>query len=390
VGGNGVTTISWNGQPNNFTLLNLCGGVYNYTLVDGAGCNISGSVTLTNPPIPVIGPITYNDTICFNSTNEVYSVPQQFGFTYQWSSVGGIINGQGTNIVNVDWVNINAGFIPNGVQVTGFDFNNCPSLPLSVDLNVFNVLPVIDPVGPFCSYDEFITLQATPINGVFSGNGVMGNDFYPGNAVGDNAITYTYTLSNCSFNTTSQIVVYPQPVLDSISLYNPYYEICEGDSINVIFTVLSNLPGYNVWTLLGVDYQIDNFSTSFDNEGMFTLSVVRYSNGCVSNQQQTVITVDNCPQELIFIPNTFTPDGNEHNQYFQPVITSGVDLYQFNFKIYNRWGEIVWESYDPTSSWDGTYNNLKCPDGSYNWVMRFGTTKNDEIKEYYGSIQLIR
>jgi len=67
-----------------------------------------------------------------------------------------------------------------------------------------------------------------------------------------------------------------------------------------------------------------------------------------------------------------------------------IQLYQFNFKIYNRWGEIVWESYDPTSSWDGTYNNLKCPDGSYNWVMRFGTTKNDEIKEYYGSIQLVR
>ena len=390
VGGNGVTTISWNGQPNNFTLLNLCGGTYDYTLVDAAGCNISGSVILTNPPIPVIGPITYNDTICFNSSNEVYSVPQQFGFTYQWSSVGGIINGQGTNSVNVDWTNINAGFIPNGIQVTGFDFNNCPSLPLSVDLTVFNVLPVIDPVGPFCSYDEFITLQATPINGVFSGNGVMGNDFYPGNAIGDNTITYTYTQSNCSFNTTSQIVVYPQPILDSISPYNPYYEICEGDSINVTFTALSNLPGYNVWTLLGVDYQIDNFSTAFDNEGMFTLSVVHYSNGCVSNQQQTVITVDNCPQELIFIPNTFTPDGNEHNQYFQPIITSGVDVYQFNFKIYNRWGEIVWESYDPTSSWDGTYNNLKCPDGSYNWVMRFGTTKNDEIREYYGSIQLVR
>jgi gliding motility-associated-like protein len=145
-----------------------------------------------------------------------------------------------------------------------------------------------------------------------------------------------------------------------------------------------------VWTLLGVDYQIDNFSTAFDNEGMFTLSVVHYSNGCVSNQQQTVITVDNCPQELIFIPNTFTPDGNEHNQYFQPVITSGVDIYRFNFKIYNRWGEIVWESYDPTSSWDGTYNNLKCPDGSYNWVLQFGVTNTDEVKVYYGNLSIIR
>jgi gliding motility-associated-like protein len=390
VGGTGVVTISWNNQPNNFTLLNLCGGVYNYTLVDAAGCNISGNVTLTTPPIPVIGPITYSDTICYQSSNELYSVPQQFGFTYQWSSVGDIINGQGLNSVNVDWQTIGSGFIPNGIQVTGFDINNCPSLPISVDLNVFNVLPVIDPIGPFCSYDEFVTLQATPTGGVFSGDGVFGNDFVPGSAIDNNIVTYTYTQSGCIFDTTTTIIVYPQPLLDSISPYNPYYEICEGDSVNIIFTALSNLQGYNVWTLLGVDYQIDNFSTSFDNEGMFTLSVVHYSNGCVSNQQQNVITIDNCPQELIFIPNTFTPDGNEHNQYFQPIITSGVDVYQFNFKVYNRWGEIVWESYDPYSSWDGTYNNLKCPDGSYNWVMRFGTTKNDEIKEYYGSIQLVR
>jgi gliding motility-associated-like protein len=317
-------------------------------------------------------------------------VPQQPNFTYQWSSVGNIYNGQGTNTINVNWGMINAGFIPNGIQVTGYNINNCPSLPLSVDLTVFNVLPVIDPIGPFCSYDEFVTLQATPIGGVFSGDGVFGNDFVPGSAIGNDTITYTYTQSGCIFDTTTTTIVYPQPILDSISPYNPYYEICEGDSVNVTFTALSNLQGYNVWTLLNNDYQIDNFSTSFDNEGMFTLSVVNYSNGCVSNPQQTVITVSLCPNELIYIPNTFTPDGNEHNQYFQPILTSGVDIYQFNFKIYNRWGEIVWESYDPSESWDGMYNNIKCPDGSYNWVMRFGVPKNDEIKEYYGSIHLIR
>lgn len=390
IGGTGVITISWNNQPNNLTLLNLCSGIYNYTLVDAAGCNISGSVTLTNPPIPVIGPITYNDTICYHSPSEIYSVPQQPNFTYQWSSVGNIYNGQGTNSVNVDWGMINAGFIPNGIQVTGYNINNCPSLPISVDLTVFNVLPVIDPIGPFCSYDEFVTLQATPIGGVFSGDGVFGNDFVPGSAIGNDTITYTYTQSGCIFDTTTTTIVYPQPILDSISPYNPYYEICEGDSVNVTFTVLSNLPGYNVWSLLNNDYQIDNFSTAFDNEGMFTLSVLHYSNGCVSNPQQTIITVSLCPDELIYIPNTFTPDGNEHNQYFQPVLTSGVDIYQFNFKIYNRWGEIVWESYDPSESWDGMYNNIKCPDGSYNWVMRFGVPKNDVIKEYYGSIHLIR
>jgi hypothetical protein len=67
-------------------------------------------------------------------------------------------------------------------MVIGYDQNSCPSIPLTIDLNVLNILPVIQPVGPFCSYDEFVTLQVTPIGGVFSGNGVVGNDFYPGNA----------------------------------------------------------------------------------------------------------------------------------------------------------------------------------------------------------------
>jgi gliding motility-associated-like protein len=390
IGGTGVITISWNNQPNNLTLLNLCGGVYNYTLVDAAGCNISGSVTLINPPIPVIGPITYSDTICYHSPNEVYSVPQQPNFTYQWSSVGNIYNGQGTNSINVDWGTIGAGFIPLGLQVTGYDVNNCPSLPISVDLTVFNVLPVIDPVGPFCSYDEFVTLQATPIGGVFSGNGMIGNDFFPGNAIGTDTITYTYTQSACVFDTTTTIVVYPQPILDSITPYNPYYEICDGDSTVVTFTALANLPGYNEWTMLGTQYTVDNFTITLNNEGMFSLSVVYYSNGCVSNPQQTVITVDLCPNELFYIPNSFTPNGDERNNTFKPVITSGVDLFNYSFYIYNRWGQVIWESYNPEYGWDGTFNNIMCQDGIYTWKLKFKTPKTDEIKQFGGSLTLMR
>jgi len=390
VGGTGIITISWNNQPNNMTLLNLCGGSYNYTLVDGAGCNVSGTVNLTNPPIPVIGPIIYNDTICYHSSNEIYSVPQQPGFTYQWSSVGNIWNGQGTDSINVDWSIINTGFIPAGVQVTGYDFNNCPSLPVSVDLNVFNVLPVIDPAGPFCSYDEFSTLQATPIGGVFSGNGMMGNDFYPGNAVGTNTITYTYTQSNCVFDTTTTIVVYPQPILDSISPYNPYYEVCDGDSAVVLFTALADLPGYNEWTYLGTTYQQDNISISFETEGMFTLSVLHYSNGCVSNPQQTVITIAQCPNELFYIPNSFTPDGDEHNNMWSPVLTSGFDPYNFNLKIFDRWGEVIFESNNAYEGWDGTYNNQMVPMGIYTWRMTVKSIKDDSKKIIIGSVNVLK
>jgi gliding motility-associated-like protein len=389
VGGTGIITISWNNQPNNLTLLNLCGGVYNYTLVDAAGCNISGSVTLTDPPIPTIGPMTYNDTVCYQSSNEVFSVPQQLNYMYSWSSVGSVFNGQWSNTVNIDFSPWGPGFIQSAVQVIGW-FNNCPSLPLTVDLTIFNVLPTIDPVGPFCEYDEFVTLQATPIGGVFSGNGMIGDDFLPSNGIGTNTITYTYAQSGCIFDTTTSITVYPQPILDSITPYNPYYEICDGDSLSITFSATSNLPGYNEWTVLSNQYETENYTMTFDNEGMFIISVVNYSNGCVSNPQQTVITIELCPNELFYIPNAFTPDGNEINNTFKPVITSGVDLFNYSFYIYNRWGQVIWESYNPNVGWDGTFNNIMCQDGIYTWKLKFKTPKTDEIKEFMGSLTLMR
>jgi gliding motility-associated-like protein len=389
-GGNGVTTISWNGPQTGFNPTNLCAGAYSFTIVDAAGCNVSGVVTLNNPPVPVIGPIIYSDTVCYNSPNEIYSVPLQPGYTYQWSSVGNIINGQGTESINVNWSGIGEGFIPGAIQVTGYNANNCPSLPLSIDLDIFNVLPVINPIGPFCSYDEFTTLNAIPTGGVFSGNGVIGNDFYPINAVGTNVITYVYNQSNCVFDTIINVTVYPQPTLDSISPYNPFYEICEGDSVVTLFTALSNLPGYNEWDFMDNLYQQDNFSITFEAPGMFPLSVIHYSNGCASPQQQVMITVENCPELLFYLPNAFTPDGDEHNNVFQPIFTSGFDPYNFNLKIFNRWGETIFESNNPLEYWDGTYQLSVCPAGIYTYTLQFKDINNDGKYSFGGHINLIR
>ena len=389
-GGTGVQTISWNGQPNNFTLLNLCAGTYNYTIVDAAGCSVSGFVTLNNPPLPVVSPILYNDTVCYQSPSEIYSVVQQPGYSYLWSSVGSIITGQGTDSIDVSWNSIGAGFIPGAVMVTGYDANNCPSLPYSIDLTIFNVLPVINPVGPFCSYDEFTTLQATPIGGVFSGVGVVDPNFFPGNAVGTNTIIYTYTQSNCSFDTTLDITVYPQPTLDSITPYNPFYEICDGDSVVTLFSTVSNLPGYNEWTFSGSICQQDNISIAFSEPGMFPLSVVHYSNGCASPQQQIVITVDRCPDVLLYIPNSFTPDGDEHNNVWLPVFTSGYDEFSYNLVLFNRWGEIIFESNTANVGWDGTYNNVMCPQGIYVWKITYDLKNNGGRKEIFGNINLLR
>ena len=83
---------------------------------------------------------------------------------------------------------------------------------------------------------------------------------------------------------------------------------------------------------------------------------------------------------IYYLPNTFTPDGDSYNQYFQPVFASGYDPYDFNMFIYNRWGEIIWESHDSSIGWDGAYgaSGKLVQNGTYTWRIEFKTTESDE------------
>jgi gliding motility-associated-like protein len=382
-------TISWNG-PTGFTPLNLCDGVYQFNITDAAGCTVSGVVTLVDPPIPVAGPIAALDTICWHSTSETYSIPVQPNYTYQWSSVGTIISGQGSSTINVDWSALNGGYIPGAVQVTGFDINGCPSLPVDVDIEILNILPVIQPVGPFCSYDEFVGLQATPIGGAFTGVGVIDPNFTPGDAIGTNTITYTYTQSGCVFDTVTQVTVYPQPTISPITPYNEFYEICDGDSVVSTYSVVADLPGYNEWSFMNNTTQQDELTVTWNAAGMFDISVVHWSNGCVSSPQTTAITIVQCPSELFYIPNGFTPDGDEHNNTLRFVVGDAFDRFDFAVVIYNRWGEVVYESHDATAEWDGTYNNAMCQAGTYIYYIQLKHKETSKRYAFNGHVTLLK
>ena len=385
-------TYVWNTSVNGTPILSgCCDGTYSVLVTDANGCNISATATITDPPIVTTGPITFNDTICFNSPSEQYSVPIQPGYTFSWSTVGNISSGQGTNLIDVNWNGIQNGFIPGGVQVVAYNVVGCSSLPMSIDLYILNVLPVITPVGPFCSYDEFVVLAALPAGGTFSGTGIVNNDFYPTAADNiSNTITYTYIQSGCTFDTSTNIDVYPRPIITPITPSNSFFELCEGDSVTGIYNTTWTLPGYNVWTLLGQTSQQDNLQVTWDTPGMFDISVVHWANGCVSFPESTNITISRCPEMLFYVPNSFTPDGDEHNNSFEWIFTSGFDPYNFQMLIYNRWGEVIYESHDATNYWDGTYTNKPCPAGTYNYKVQFGSKIDDGKYLFTGSVNLIR
>src|SRR5690606_17022812 len=102
--------------------------------------------------------------------------------------------------------------------------------------------------------------------------------------------------------------------------------------------------------------------------------------------QDTITRIVNVvPEVLIFVPNSFTPDGDQFNQQWR-ISIEGIDTYNFHLQVFNRWGEQVWESYDPSIPWDGTYNGQPVPFGTYSWVIEAKDAVNDDKHTWNGHV----
>ena len=128
-----------------------------------------------------------------------------------------------------------------------------------------------------------------------------------------------------------------------------------------------------------------------DEFGDYVIELIAYSPAGCTDTARAVITVI---EEIIFyVPNTFTPDGDDYNEVFQPIFTSGFDPFDFHLMIFNRWGEVIFESYDATIGWDGTYgveSDKIVKDGTYIWKIEFKTTNSDERQTHVGHVNLIK
>ena len=108
--------------------------------------------------------------------------------------------------------------------------------------------------------------------------------------------------------------------------------------------------------------------------------VVAYSNNIEVVSVSNTIKV---PQEhAIFVPNVFSPDGDNTNDVFQVM---GRGLEHITIEIYNRWGQLVFEAPHLNESWDGTYRGQPCPVGTYVYQL-----KVDALTSQSGTITLIR
>ncbi len=91
------------------------------------------------------------------------------------------------------------------------------------------------------------------------------------------------------------------------------------------------------------------------------------------------------------VPNTFTPDGNGVNEEFAPVLL-GVSDQEYEFVIFDRWGQIVFETQDPSARWNGGFRNggTVLPTGVYSWRLRLREDISPERKDIFGHVTLLK
>jgi gliding motility-associated-like protein len=111
------------------------------------------------------------------------------------------------------------------------------------------------------------------------------------------------------------------------------------------------------------------------------------ANGCKSADTVTVF-VSKSPCGDIFFPNAFTPNGDGVNDKFGPVSTTGVYGTSSVFRIYNRWGEVIFETKVLTHKWDGKIHGITQATGDYVYFLSFNC--NGKTTEVKGLVMLIR
>lgn len=103
-----------------------------------------------------------------------------------------------------------------------------------------------------------------------------------------------------------------------------------------------------------------------------TVYVEAYSGGCID--------------EDVFVPNTFTPNGDGKNDV---LFVRGLKVNEIYFAVYNRWGEMVFETKDKSLGWDGIYNGRPADVGVFGWYLRVKCINGEEAFKK-GNVTLIR
>ena len=172
-----------------------------------------------------------------------------------------------------------------------------------------------------------------------------------------------------------------------IKLY-PTHPVNAGPSITaqlgdmVQLNAVTNVPGTLFWSpalFLSCTTCADPIATPNYN---FTYTVFfTDTNGCITKD-----FIDINYQGVIYVPNTFTPDGSKFNEVFKAY---GEGIHDFEMLIFDRWGELIYTMDSMDDSWDGRYLGRLCQDGTYTWKITYSDISG-EYKIITGHVNLLK
>ena len=255
--------------------------------------------------------------------------------------------------------------------------------------------------GPVASFNANPPIGCVPLTVTFnnlSAPGVVSSAWNFGNGTTGSAnsptITYqtpgTYSVSlvvadalGCkdSITAANLIVVTPRPTAGmsvqptNVWMDEPYVRVNDAST------------GADSWWYIiseGSGYSMPNFTHTFKDTGMYTiLQVVSNNGGCSDTVSQEVHVR---PVTTFYVPNAFTPNVDDENPVFKPV---GNTFSEYQLRVYNRWGEMLFRTEDIEEGWNGTYSDKPCPVDVYVYKIFYRDHRGQQ-QTLIGSVTLLR
>lgn len=384
--GSGVINYSWdNGLIDGQSFIPSVGIItYTVTGIDGNGCIDSDNMILTVWANPIVN-AGLDQSICEGDSTNVNA---SGATTYIWNN----------GIINNDY------FIPlnnNTYSVVGTDNNGCiGNDDMNINIELAALPSFNSPILAGCTPFSF-TLNNTSTGTAFIealwtfGNGAS--------TIAPGPINFTYNTPGCYdiglTLTTALGCQWDTLIPNYICSYALPLADFEPSPLNITdlentSTMLNQSAGgsYYYWDFgdgtSGTEFEPLHFFPNTTTANYLVTLIVFTENGCSDTTNRVVSLTET---QLLYVPNTFTPDGNEYNQTWYPVITADFDPYEYSCFIFDRWGELIWENHNHLVGWDGKrMNGNSIQEGVYTWKILIKSPYRDERKAFTGHVTLIR
>jgi gliding motility-associated-like protein len=324
--------------------------------VDVNGCNGYDSIlvkinALPNPSIIALGPISFceGDSVLLQVDSNYVAQSWNNGMTtiYTYADTSG------NYFVNVTDTN----GCSNRSNTINIDVHPNPVADFIVDGICINVL------------SQFVNNSTVSVGNIATSIWYLGN----GDVVNGDSLLYTYTFAGDYF--TQLFVTTDYGCIDSIGkLYSIYNNPVASFEYSP-FTVSTLQPEMNFintslnYTSLFWDFDDSTYSTladpmhEFEKAGIYDIWLtVADSNMCIDSVMHRITMYYDF---VLYIPNTFTPDGDGDNDRFGPVGIRMEKYESYEFTVFNRWGEIVFITENVSEHWDG----IDAQHGAYTWSI---------------------